>query len=285
MQYNYNYSTMYVAPVQQPATSLGGEPFNRLPSPSLLPGAGYHAPLSTDPHFFLVSLYPLPSLLPCTVPAYDPFQSYLFSNPQSQTPPAKVDLPQINTETKAVSPNEDSLVGSPGAQCEEVKETPKCHFPKQKPPKKKTRLQDTPRFRFKQDLIENTLDELHNMFAGLVLSDDKALRGETTIRLHVKTETAIRSIVECMKQIVDIEGVEITQLSTPISMKNRYQKKGFLCYFQISDVNMTETVLDHVKTNFVCFSRCKVALQRHKSLLRTPRRMPNRMAPQVSDGA
>jgi len=155
-------------------------------------------------------------------------------------------------------------VGLTSHEQEEKETEPKC--PSSQPvtgrKKKKTRLQDTPRFRFKQDLIEKTLEELHAMFAGRVLPDDKALRGPTTIRLHVKTETAIRTIVECMTKVSTLPGVEVTDISTPISMKNRYQKKGFLCYFRISDKSLVSAVLEFVKSNFVCFERCKIAQTR-----------------------
>jgi len=178
-------------------------------------------------------------------------------------------------------------IGTHGEEAFETKETPKCHSranevrseKRSKKQKTKTRLQDTKGYRRKQDMIENTLKEVHDMFSGLVLPDDQALRGDDTVRLHVKTEPAIKSIVECMTEVKALPGIEITAISTPVSMKNRYQKKGFLMYFRISNTELIDSVLVHIKSNYPCFERCKVALARHKVPALT---MPTRMTPQLS---
>jgi len=232
---------------------------------------GFYRPFTFDTTFYLLNTFPIPFLAtpvvvtPVAVPSYEP-----YSLP---TPGETCAIPTTPSSTSHSAPTpeggrkpEEPLLGSNGTQggspLESTKETPSELGPTKKT---KTRLQDTPRFRYKQDLIENTMKELHTMFDGRVLPEDEALRGPTTIRLHVKTETAIRSIVDCMTQVSNIPGVVITQLSTPVSMKNRYQKKGFLCYFRISDVDMVEEVLHHVKSTFPCFERCKVAIARHNS--------------------
>lgn len=243
-------------------------PQTRFVPPNAAPH-GFHAPMPQFfPQFYLVSLYAMPPLLPITT-EYDPYQTILvIPPPVSEVQQfAKTPTPsETETETKEPTPFNDlaSLVGLTSHEEEEKKAEPKCpsSHPVAKRKKEKVRLQDTPRFRFKQDLIEKTLKELHAMFAGRVLPDDKALRGPTTVRLHVKTETSILAIVECMTKVSKLPGVLITDISTPISMKNRYQKKGFLCYFRISDESLVSAVLKFVKSNFVCFERCKIALTR-----------------------
>lgn len=253
------------------------------------PQPTYFAPFAHDPNFYLVSLLPLP---PAAIPlelGYDPYNSFMYSYTPTQTPEATV-IQTPSPQQRTTAEPENSPQGSVGTQSEDKQETlespSQLTEPNKPAKKKKTRLQDTPRFRYKQDLIENTLAELRAMFVGRVLPEDQALRGASTLRLHVKTETAIRSIVEVMRRVTSMEGVEITQVSLPISMKNKYQMKGFLCYFEITDVNMTTPVLNFVKSNYACFERCKVALPRGRQhFTTTVSTKMNRMIPQVSDGA
>merc|ERR1712038_165389 len=257
----------------------------------------YFAPFAHDPNFLLVSLLPMPPaavLMNNVGLGYDPYNSFLYSSPTPtngtytppQTPEAAVFQTQPQQERTTAEPV-NSFEGSVGTQFEDKQETPESPSqlkPEPKAKKKKTRLQDTPRFRYKQDLIENTLATLRAMFSGRVLPEDQALRGATTLRLHVKTEVAIRSIVEVMEHVTSMEGVEITQVSFPISMKNKYQMKGFLCYFEITDVNMVQSVLNFVQSNYACFDRCKVALPRGRQHF-SSNLSTHRMTPQVSDGA
>jgi len=256
---------------------------------------GFYRPLPFDNSFYLLNTFPIPiytHVVVTPIAAYNTFPDQPFAPLSSSTPSSVSYTPGDVSETSAEEPSLGSNgthVGTESTQdvgnaFENVAFVSVLDSVQKPSKEKKTRLQDTPRYRYKQDLIENTMTELHSLFEGRVLPEKEALRGATTIRLHVKTETAIRSIVDCMTQVTNIPGVLVTQLSTPVSMKNRYQKKGFLCYFRISDVDMVEEVLHHVRTNFACFDRCKVAVPRH-SLARSthkPVRIPTRMAPQVS---
>lgn len=98
---------------------------------------------------------------------------------------------------------------------------------------------------------------------NLIASDDEVLRGPDTLRVHVKTWEGLEAIEEVLQEVED----KVKRLALPFSMKNKFQKKGFIVYMKlksVSQVPYVQSVFGRYPDNY--FKKCDVALPSQKSM-------------------
>jgi len=115
---------------------------------------------------------------------------------------------------------------------------------------------------------QNKIDQVH-----AAIKDDfedvyteKVLRGEDTVRVHVKNYEGLGKIKNALDEISNHFDVEITDLAAPFSMKNKWQKKGFIVYLKLGSpeqVPIVQGIFHSYK-----FTKCDVA--RPKTALPQP---------------
>jgi len=117
-------------------------------------------------------------------------------------------------------------------------------------------------FRSKQNMIDKVYESISRKYEalGILASADEVLRGDDTIRLHVKKFKALKRIQEALEAVEREPSVRIAKVSVPLSMKNQFQKKGFLVYTQLADVSMVATA-KRIFQQFEEFRKCEVARQ------------------------
>lgn len=115
-------------------------------------------------------------------------------------------------------------------------------------------------FRSKQNMIDKVHDSLVRKYTelGILAPIEEVLRGDTTIRIHVKKYKALVCIEEALECVEANERVTIQRISIPLAIKNEFQKKGFLVYIQVSDVEEVP-IAQSVLREFEVFQKCHVA--------------------------
>lgn len=101
---------------------------------------------------------------------------------------------------------------------------------------------------------------------GLYAGDDEVLRGFDTIRVHVKTYKALNRIECPLNDVEKHPFVKVLKITTPFSMKNRFQKKGFIVYMKLASVDMVpivQEIFSHYKEDF---AKCDVALKKEDKI-------------------
>jgi len=159
-------------------------------------------------------------------------------------------VPTLSERTRSRS---SSVVSSP----EEPVETPR-EASATKPANKKFR------HRSKQTRILEVHKQLKEEYTakGLYASDDEVLRGFDTVRVHVKTYKALNRIECPLNDVEKHPDITVLKIATPFSMKNRFQKKGFIVYLKLAEVDMVplvQEIFSHYKEDF---AKCDVALKK-----------------------
>merc|ERR1719494_1490850 len=95
-----------------------------------------------------------------------------------------------------------------------------------------------PSYRSKQDMIDKVFLALSQKYTALGLLENKGLRGDDTIRVHVKNFKALTRIEEALIAVESHPKVKVSKVSLPFSFRNEFQKKGFLVYLKLEDVTM-----------------------------------------------
>merc|ERR1719392_126962 len=95
-----------------------------------------------------------------------------------------------------------------------------------------------PSYRSKQDMIDKVFLALSQKYTALGLLENKGLRGDDTIRVHVKNFKALTKIEEALIAVESHPKVKVSKVSLPFSFRNEFQKKGFLVYLKLEDVTM-----------------------------------------------
>merc|ERR1719330_27871 len=95
-----------------------------------------------------------------------------------------------------------------------------------------------PSYRSRQDMIDKVFLALSQKYTALGLLENKGLRGDDTIRVHVKNFNALTRIEEALIAVESHPEVRVSRVSLPFSFRNEYQKKGFLVYLKLEDVTM-----------------------------------------------
>merc|ERR1719210_2010364 len=103
-----------------------------------------------------------------------------------------------------------------------------------------------PSYRSKQEMIDKVFLALSQKYTALGLLENKGLRGDDTIRVHVKNFKALTKIEEALIAVESHPKVKVSKVSLPFSFRNEFQKKGFLVYLKLEDV----TMVPHAQTVF-----------------------------------
>jgi len=155
-------------------------------------------------------------------------------------------------------------VQEPEQKVEEVKET--VEEPEENKAKKFPH-------RSKQILIEQVHGEVKETYEakGLYASDDEVLRGYDTVRIHVKTYEGLKRIQSALTDVENHPEVDLYRIATPISMKNKFQKKGFIVYLKLRDESQVPAVqrifMSILKEdNTPLYKKCEVALAKEEQL-------------------
>jgi len=116
-------------------------------------------------------------------------------------------------------------------------------------------------YRSKQNKIDTVHENLEKRYAarGILADKEEVLRGCDVLRLHVKKFDALTKIEQVLETAEKLPGVTLKSVSIPLSMKNEFQKKGFLVYCQLSDVNHVEKVKLFFQS-FPEFAKCQIAM-------------------------
>jgi len=116
--------------------------------------------------------------------------------------------------------------------------------------------------RSKQNCIEKVFEDIKTHFEPLGIYADgetEVLRGEDTCRVHVKSYAGLKQILEVLKEVYDHEKVTLKRLATCISMKNKFQKKGFIAYMKLSDSSQVPFVQEIFSKYKDLYKKCDVA--------------------------
>lgn len=99
-------------------------------------------------------------------------------------------------------------------------------------------------FRSKQKKIDKVRGMIKDHFEerGLFAAEKELVRGDDTVRVHVKTFPGLTKIQEALKEIEDHPSLQITRIACPFSKKNKKQKKGFIVYLKVASVPQRELV-------------------------------------------
>lgn len=142
----------------------------------------------------------------------------------------------------------------------EKKEEPKPKMKVQSPQPMTNKTHKKKKFgyRSKQNKIDSVYTSLVAKYTALdtLVDQNEVLRGPDVIRLHVKKFDALCTIEEALEAVEWY--IKIVGVSIPLSMKNTFQKKGFLVYIKlekVEDVERAQSILQ----KFPEFKKCGVA--------------------------
>lgn len=93
---------------------------------------------------------------------------------------------------------------------------------------------------------------------GKLAGDDEVLRGEDVLRIHVKTWEGLDLIQDVLEHVE--ERVPISRIALPFSMKNKFQKKGFIVYLKLKGAIHVPVVQEIFSLHKEHFKKCDVAL-------------------------
>jgi len=117
--------------------------------------------------------------------------------------------------------------------------------------------------RSKQIRIQAVHEEIKEWAAplGIYVEDveKELLRGDDTCRVHVKNFQGLNEILDVLKQIFNHEEIDLIRLATPISMKNKFQKKGFICYMKLKNESQVPIVQEIFSHYTKIFKKCDIA--------------------------
>jgi len=197
----------------------------------------------------------------CLVPP--PGYSFVTMDVPSATPERSVSAEPAGEKDLLPIPAEPIVSRSRSSSV--VSETPKStrsegetSTPTTKPQNKKYR------HRSKQLRIMEVHQKLKEEYTakGLYADEDEVLRGFDTVRVHVKTYKALNRIECPLNDVEKHPHVKVLKIATPFSMKNRFQKKGFIVYLRLAHVDMVPIVQDIFSNYKEDFAKCDVALKK-----------------------
>merc|ERR1719192_915145 len=93
-------------------------------------------------------------------------------------------------------------------------------------------------YRSKQRKIDRTHRNIQEKFSalGLFARERELVRGDDTLRIHVKTFEGLTDIQTALTEIHNHKEIEICRVAAVFSKKNRFQKKGFIVYLKVGSV-------------------------------------------------
>merc|ERR1719150_1617216 len=122
--------------------------------------------------------------------------------------------------------------------------------------------------RSKQERIEQVHAETKEKYTalGLYAAEDEVLRGFDTIRVHVKTYRGLNVVNQPLDRIMNDPSIHVLKIATPFSMKNKFQKKGFIIYLKLADERQVPMVQAIFKDYEEYFPKCDIALKKEDKL-------------------
>lgn len=122
--------------------------------------------------------------------------------------------------------------------------------------------------RSKQERIEQVHREVQEKYTalGLYAAEDEVLRGFDTIRVHVKTYRGLNVVNQPLDRIMNDPSIHVLKIATPFSMKNKFQKKGFIIYLKLADERQVPMVQAIFKDYEEYFPKCDIALKKEDKL-------------------
>jgi len=176
-----------------------------------------------------------------------PHQPQYYAPSTSVTPPPQAEETFRNKRNPPGFNNRKSQAKlSPKARKPLQNRTENTENPRRRNAKRKSKKQAEkvadgeyrPSYRSKQDMIDKVFLALSEKYTALGLLENKGLRGDDTIRVHVKNFKALTKIEEALVAVESHPCVKISKVSLPFSFRNEFQKKGFLVYLKLADVTM-----------------------------------------------
>jgi len=136
-------------------------------------------------------------------------------------------------------------------------------------------------YRSKQRKIDRTHRNIQEKFSslGLFAAERELVRGDDTLRIHVKTFEGLTDIQTALSEIHNHKEIEIVRVAAVFSKKNRFQKKGFIVYLKVGSVPQVEIALRLLKRYST--SLRNVAIAKAKS----PAKGPSNEAHKVPEDA
>jgi len=116
--------------------------------------------------------------------------------------------------------------------------------------------------RSKQNCINSVFEDIKTHFEPLGIYADgetEVLRGEDTCRVHVKNYAGLKKILDVLKEVYDHKKITLKRMATCISMKNKFQKKGFIVYMKLADVSQVPLVQEIFSKFKDLYKKCDVA--------------------------
>merc|ERR1712156_308196 len=105
---------------------------------------------------------------------------------------------------------------------------------------------------------------------GLYAAEDEVLRGEDTVRAHVKTFQGLNKIKDVLDEVHKSPNCTVLRIATPFSMKNKFQKKGFIVYLKLASPSEVPAVQAVFARYSEYFKKCDVALPKEKPTTALP---------------
>lgn len=126
-------------------------------------------------------------------------------------------------------------------------------------------------YRSKQRKIDRTHRNIQEKFSslGLFARERELVRGDDTLRIHVKTFEGLTDIQSALSEIHNHKEIEIVRVAAVFSKKNRFQKKGFIVYLKVGSVAEVDISLRLLKR--YSNSLRNIAIARAKSSAKEPR--------------
>jgi len=249
------------APVMQPpfADVTAPPPTSILPAQLPLPVFTPQLPTLTPPSPLLTPISNVPSNTP--IMFYDGSSvsnvpSYLTPTIQQGilTPPQGYSFVTINFNPQPTVGDTDST-----GNVEDLSPEPTPEPVAPKSPVKKAR-----KFKHgsKQERIMQVYNAIQKKYTaqGVYAGEHEVLRGPDTVRVHVKTYKGLDKIEAALQEVDDCPDVRLRKLATPFSMKNRFQKKGFIVYLRLQSPDMVDSVKAVFKKYEEFFRKCDVAM-------------------------
>lgn len=90
-------------------------------------------------------------------------------------------------------------------------------------------------YRSKQKKIDRVYNHIKDMYqqADKFAAEKELVRGDDTLRIHVKTFDGLSDIVTALNEVEQHREIETTRLAAVFSKKNKFQKKGFIVYLKL----------------------------------------------------
>lgn len=103
-------------------------------------------------------------------------------------------------------------------------------------------------YRSKQRKIDKVRSQIEEKYQCLELfaGEKELVRGEDTVRVHVKTFLGLTKITEFLDEVENHNEIRITRIACPFSKKNKNQKKGFIVYLKVQTVTQMMIVRDEI---------------------------------------